>query len=148
LSTKNTPPTSPANQYQVGWVKKSAISGYDTGGYTGEWGDDGKLAILHQKELVLNKEDTENMLSAIKIVRSMDSILNSISSSMSDRISGLLSSLSTSFGNVGVDNGNDTVEQDVHIEANFPNVSSSNEIEEAFNNLVNIAAQHAFNTQK
>jgi hypothetical protein len=88
------------------------------------------------------------MLSAIKIVRSMDSILNSISSSMSDRISGLLSSLSTSFGNVGVDNGNDTVEQDVHIEANFPNVSSSNEIEEAFNNLVNIAAQHAFNTQK
>ena len=37
--------------------------------------------------------------------------------------------------------GENTLEQNVHIEANFPNVSNSNEIEEAFNNLVNIAAQ-------
>ena len=26
---------------------------YASGGYTGEWGSDGKLAILHEKELVL-----------------------------------------------------------------------------------------------
>jgi len=31
---------------------------YDTGGYTGEWSNDGRLAFLHQKELVLNAEDT------------------------------------------------------------------------------------------
>jgi hypothetical protein len=30
----------------------------DTGGYTGDWGPDGKIAMLHQKELVLNAEDT------------------------------------------------------------------------------------------
>ena len=31
---------------------------YDTGGYTGKWGPEGKLATLHEKELVLNKQDT------------------------------------------------------------------------------------------
>jgi hypothetical protein len=28
---------------------------YDTGGYTGDFGPEGKLAFLHEKELVLNK---------------------------------------------------------------------------------------------
>jgi hypothetical protein len=48
-----------------GWVSLSQISGYDTGGYTGEWGPDGKLAFLHQKEIVLNASDTENLLTAV-----------------------------------------------------------------------------------
>jgi len=38
-------------------------------------------------------------------------------------------------------NENDTIEQNVHIEASFPNVDSKREIEEAFNDLVNLAAQ-------
>jgi hypothetical protein len=38
-----------------------------TGGYTGEWGDSGKLAVLHEKELVLNKNDTANFLDALTI---------------------------------------------------------------------------------
>ena len=29
-------------------------SSFATGGYTGGWGDDGKIAVLHEKELVLN----------------------------------------------------------------------------------------------
>jgi hypothetical protein len=37
----------------------------------------------------------------------------------------------------------EAMEQNVHIEANFPGVSSSNEIEEAFNNLINQASQYA-----
>ena len=49
------------------YVLKEAlrIAGYDTGGYTGAWGAEGKLALLHEKELVLNKEDTENLLASI-----------------------------------------------------------------------------------
>jgi len=35
------------------------------------------------------------------------------------------------------------VEQNVHIEASFPNVDSKREIEEAFDDLVNLAAQRA-----
>nr|DAK59203.1 MAG TPA: minor tail protein [Caudoviricetes sp.] len=43
----------------------SAMVKYDTGGYTGNWGDAGKLAVLHEKELVLNSEDTTNVLTAV-----------------------------------------------------------------------------------
>jgi hypothetical protein len=46
-------------------------SKFDTGGYTGNWGPEGRLAMLHQKEIVLNAHDTENFLSAIEIVRSI-----------------------------------------------------------------------------
>jgi hypothetical protein len=35
------------------------------------------------------------------------------------------------------------LEQNVHIEASFPNATDHNEIEEAFNNLVNLASQYA-----
>jgi hypothetical protein len=45
--------------------------GYDTGGYTGSWGPEGRLAMLHQKEIILNAHDTENFLTAIEIVRSI-----------------------------------------------------------------------------
>jgi hypothetical protein len=37
--------------------------------YTGEWGDSGRLAVLHQKELVLNAHDTENFLNGIGVLR-------------------------------------------------------------------------------
>jgi len=42
--------------------------------YTGEWPNgsvrrNGRLAWLHQKELVLNAHDTENFLDAMEIVR-------------------------------------------------------------------------------
>jgi hypothetical protein len=36
-----------------------------------------------------------------------------------------------------------TLEQNVKIEASFPNVQDHNEIEEAFNNLINKASQYA-----
>ena len=44
---------------------------FDTCGYTGEWGTDGRLAVLHQKELVLNQEDTANILDAVSLIRQM-----------------------------------------------------------------------------
>ena len=119
-----------------GWLKASQLQGYDTGGYTGAWGSYGKLAMLHEKELVLNAEDTENFL------MSMD-ILNKIVSTID------LYSLNSQLGNMlstphlsNLNNG-ETLEQQVHIEASFPNVTNHNEIEEAFNNLINISSQYA-----
>jgi hypothetical protein len=44
---------------------------FDTGGYTGAWGPEGRLAMLHQKEIVLNADDTENILAAVDILRSV-----------------------------------------------------------------------------
>jgi hypothetical protein len=40
-------------------------------------------------------------------------------------------------------NNSEILEQNVHIEASFPGVSDRNEIEEAFNNLINTASQYA-----
>ena len=36
--------------------------------------------------------------------------------------------------------GQDTLEQNVHIEASFPNATDRNEIEEAFKDIVNLAS--------
>ena len=118
----------------LGWVKKSQLSGYDTGGYTGEWGSDGRLALLHQKELVLNKEDTANMLNAISIMRN---ITNMLGSSVLGKLA------AATAGGLGTEVGGDILEQNVHIDAQFPNVKDSREIEEALNNLVNMASMRA-----
>jgi len=40
-------------------------------------------------------------------------------------------------------NDEDSLEQNVHIDASFPNVNSKREIEEALSDLVNLAAQRA-----
>ena len=61
----------------LGWVKKSQISGFDTGGITGNWaGDQGKLAILHKKEIVLNKNETKDFLAAIQTLRGIKDFIS------------------------------------------------------------------------
>lgn len=112
---------------------------YDTGGYTGDWGSDGRLAVLHEKELVLNKEDTANILKAVNAVRSLSSsILKDIFTN-----SGFLMDLLSNMSSAPSINPNGQLEQNVRIEASFPNVSSKDEIEAAFTDLVNQAAQFA-----
>jgi hypothetical protein len=50
---------------------------FDTGGYTGIWGPEGKLAFLHEKEIVLNKDDTENLLKTVSFIRELVSMIDS-----------------------------------------------------------------------
>lgn len=118
----------------TGWVNRSDLEGFDIGGYTGEWGSYGKLAMLHQKELVLNANDTENLLESMELLNRILEVIDLQSASA--RLGGLLSS-------PGVKDNNSVIEQNVHIEASFPNVESHSEIEEAFNNLINQASQYA-----
>ena len=123
----------------LGWVSRGQISGYDTGGYTGEWGNSGRLALLHQKELVLNKEDTRNLLSAVNVMRN---ISTAIGSRVLDRLA--MASANNNFSN----GAGGILDQNVHIEANFPNVKNSTEIEDALNNLVNRASQFVQNKER
>ncbi len=110
--------------------------GYDTGGYTGEWGSWGKLAMLHEKEMVLNQQDTANLLSTMEF---LDNIIKTIDLQATNAaLGGLLSSPS-----LGGMQNQETLEQNVKIEASFPNVSSRSEIEEAFETLINRASQYA-----
>ena len=110
--------------------------GLATGGYTGDWaGSYGKLAFLHQKELVLNAQDTENFLASMEV---MERILQVIDmQSANAQLGGILSSPGFNSNNSQV------IEQSVHIEASFPGVQDRSEIEEAFNNLINKASQYA-----
>ena len=107
----------------------------DTGGYTGEWGSEGKLAMLHQKELVLNENDTANFLAAMGL---LDKIIETIDLRAANAQLGMMNitpAIPVTPSSV--------VEQDVRIEAHFPDVTSADEIEAALNNLVNDAYQHA-----
>ena len=109
---------------------------FATGGYTGDWIDDnGRLAFLHQKELVLNEQDTKNILDSVNIMRS-------VMSNLSGNIAMRLGNIRTGLAQIMPDS-TDGVEQNVHIDANFPNVNSKKEIEDAFNDLVSLAAQRA-----
>lgn len=118
----------------LGWIRKTDIVGYDTGGYTGEWNNGGKLGVLHQKELVLNAKDTRNLLDTVAIMRN---ITAAVGENTLQRLSG-----ATSGSYIANGDGKGILEQDVHITANFPNVRSAIEIETALNNLTNAASQY------
>ena len=74
------------------------------------------------------------MLNAISIMRNITNILGS-------SILGKLAAATA--GNFNTSVGNDVLEQNVHIDAQFPNVKDSREIEDALNNLVNMASMRA-----
>lgn len=134
---------SSGNLVNYGSDKFSSYSliGYDTGGYTGSWSDgnsdakNGKLAYLHQKELVLNAADTENILKAVDIVRQMVQTLKS--SAVVDTFSNIANSISAQPSG-------ETVEQNVHITAEFPAANSAAEIESALLSLNERAIQYSF----
>lgn len=110
--------------------------GFATGGYTGSWGASGKLAWLHEKELILNKNDTENMLKMIELTRAMISTIDAQASQLSQGM-GMMSAATYK------EDRHEILEQFVEIKADFPNVSNHTEIEEALGNLINTASQYA-----
>lgn len=109
---------------------------FKSGGYTGEWtGIDseknGKLAFLHQKELILNAEDTQNILAAVDIVRQMGIGLRN----STININGMSGK---NLGTIG-----DTIEQRVEITASFPNATDAEDIRQALIGLSDKAYQYA-----
>lgn len=125
--------------------KLVSAAGFDTGGYTGEF-DNAKLAFLHEKELVLNQEDTKNILSAVSAMRALGpEFIASIESALDNNALSAKGLMASRLGNnTQVAPANDTIEQRVTIEhVEFPNVTSSDEIQDAFRSLIDDAAQWA-----
>ena len=57
-------------------VGRQLIIPFDTGGYTGSWfGTDGKIAMLHKKELVLNEQQTQDILNTAKLIDGLKSMI-------------------------------------------------------------------------
>ena len=125
-----------------GWVRPDQIA-FDTGGYTGSWADgSGRLAWLHAKELVLNAQDTKNILAAVDAIRDVSSLASGLDQAAHLRLLGMM------YGSLSnkVSSKKQALEQYVTITANFPNATNTKEIEDALHNLVNVASQHAFNS--
>lgn len=120
------------------------IMKYASGGYTGDWGSDGRLAVLHQKELVLNQEDTKNMLAAVQNIREL---APSMIAEMRARISGTAAASQSLFGSrysgmrSAFDRKATELAQSVQINADFPGVRDAIEIKEALESLVQTSAQ-------
>lgn len=120
------------------------VSRFKTGGYTGDWGSDGRLAVLHQKELVLNQEDTKNMLAAVQSIREL---APSMIAEIRARISGAATASQSLFGSrysgmrSAFDRKATELAQSVQINADFPGVRDAIEIKEALESLVQTSAQ-------
>ena len=90
--------------------------------------------MLHQKELVLNAQDTENVLQAVNLVRQMtDALKGSFNV-------GSMVQKGTQVNKLG----QDTIEQRVEITAEFPNVHNSDDIRNALLDLSNSAFQYSY----
>jgi hypothetical protein len=128
-------------------------NGLATGGYTGEWGDtSGKLAFLHEKELVLNADDTKNFLSGINTIRDLSS---SVGGSIQDAVLKAVANTALSLGSIkangvmgNIANNNSSTDNVFNITAEFPNANSVDDIREAILSLPNIASQYANSTLK
>ena len=150
------------------WLRRYGLSGYEvisgyaTGGYTGEWNngsDNGRLAILHQKELVLNESDTTNILNAVKAVRDIVSAQASPNfSGIADSIANMAAMQASAFAQIGssmlsaiassVNNNNSDVSnyRNMTVNADFSGVRSADAIYQALRELENYGAQQAYSS--
>lgn len=127
------------NPEGLGWLKKEQLIGYDTGGYTGTWYDNGgRLAMLHQKEIVLNQMDTVNILAAVDAVRS---VATQLKNGAFDAIISNIRDYGKMFDSTSVTDGE--LEQNVHIDASFPNVYNAEDVRDALLSLNEVASQYA-----
>ena len=136
----------------LGWLKKEDLVGFDTGGYTGSWGKEGRIAMLHEKEIVLNQTDTSNILDAVKLIRSSEktnsiaNITKAIMETSAKTISALTNIVNSMMPNsnaISPISHSENFEQVVNINADFSGVRTADEIEKAFANMENMASQYA-----
>lgn len=120
------------------------LIGYDTGGYTGkDWTAsekaNGKIGLLHEKELVLNKTDTENILNAVDMVRSM------VALGRNGNYNDIIRQSNNVVDMASVVQPLDDMGQTIYqVECTFPNATNVNEIQRAILTLPDIAPQYAY----
>lgn len=133
-----------ANMYTIEqireFLKQMGLPAFKSGGYTGEWGPSGRLAIIHEKELILNQNDTNSL---INIIREYGKLKSTNMDILNLSFNDIISKFKSIINKINLNDQNQVAAQQVSIEASFPNVSVASEIEDAFNDLLNRAAQYA-----
>lgn len=138
------------NYSDLGWVSEDQL-GYRSGGYTGNWNsNNGRWALLHQKELVLNAEDTQNMLQAVQLVRDLNNQMYDYKQALLNYQQMQYEMMIDAYRNrnnyLFSDGEQTPIEQNVYISADFSAVRDYREIELAFENLANRASQYLFSS--
>ena len=126
--------------YKNGKETQLRIPEYRTGGYTGEWnGDNGKLAVLHKKEMVLNADDTEKLLNTVSIIRNLQNkALDTAYQMAAIRTQMSASSYGSGVSPIQTDTGSTFYIDKLE----FPNANSVDEIRMAIMSLPNVASQY------
>ena len=125
---------------------------FASGGYTGVQnnGDsDGRLAMLHQKELVLNADDTENFLTGVRIMREMTNLNGSIADTITTAVANMIVELTHQHATVQKEQMQPRTEGGniFNITAEFPNANDVVEIREAILGLPTLASQYVAQNQ-
>lgn len=108
--------------------------------YTGPAWVDGSKS---EPELMLNANDTQNLLETMTILREFDAkVLTDLYNAINQQAMGMMYAMSSLMSPIGA-SASKELQQNVHIEAEFPNVTEKNEIVEAFDDLINLASQYA-----
>ena len=91
----------------IGWIDKKKVQAFATGGYTGEFVG-GRLAMLHEKEYVLNSSQTEAWL---KLVPILTDLVKTPFLDMSKLVNGLANNIDNSevtiTNNIEINNSSD-----------------------------------------
>lgn len=158
VTVQNVAPNNPfpvavmSNDSAYGWLKKYQIAKMDTGGYTGNWNSkEGKIGILHQKELVLNAYDTENFLEAIKIIEKMlaqNTLAEQFKENFLSEELAIEEMVKQNAALVSImkwqAEAEQAMQQIVNVNANFPNARDAEEIKAALEDLANQMTQYAY----
>lgn len=106
-------------------LSKLNLFSADTGGMTPAWGSEGKLLLAHEKELILNKFDTSNLLKVVDFTRNIIDGIKGFSASMFSSQSGVTSTSNSPNSSIQI--------QSVEINANDKDtgVSLLNKFEQA-----------------
>jgi len=88
----------------TGYANKKYIKAFDTGGYTGDWqGNEGKMALLHKKEQVLNADDTKNLFDTVKLMDKVRNVIPALSGgSINSKLATAGSIVNISYGDINV----------------------------------------------
>ena len=140
---------------------ESSVASMASGGYTGVWGPSGKLAFLHEKEIVMNASQVDELTNQLKFLQEERAQLQRSMDRMADdellrkEYMDQLAQIDYAIANMGSSyirppmlyddllSHSSAFDQNVHIDASFPSVTEHNEIELAFENLINKASQYA-----
>ena len=122
--------------------------GFDTGGRTSNWGsnegmpwaNNGKYAILHPNERILNAKDTQDFDKITEIIKEIGKNMDKENFNLNFGLQ--------SYGRINplTEAHEAIIQQHIVLQAEFPNVQDHNEIEIALQDMINQSSQYAYRT--